>query len=413
MSIIFNIKKLGPVRDSKIEFKPFLLFTGESNTGKSYVSLLVYATLKYLSEKLDEFVKKNFIHELERITKQEEKVKISIVNQEFNKWINKKVKFFLEYLLNIQLIDYQVDIQVNFDDIDFSFSYYIEKAGKLPKHILVENNTNKTIILHSIESIPVLIKETIADRLSMEVFGNKAKQTLLLPPAKSAMINQTSIDNLGLGLYKEFLIDYDIIKNTFTINSPENIEIVNRFILKQLGGDITETDEGIFYRFNEQEIPISAVASSIRELTPFLIAIRKLPPDLFSILFEEPESHLHPQIIIGLANLIVTWINKGCFLQITTHSDLFIAQINNLIRLDFLEKNQPDKFKEFKKRYKLKDLNILSPEKINAYFFKKIKNGETKIIKQSIEDGISLDSFSKAFNKIYEQTNFIDELLQL
>ncbi len=36
--VIFQIKKLGAVKNSKIELKPFMIFSGESGLGKSYVA---------------------------------------------------------------------------------------------------------------------------------------------------------------------------------------------------------------------------------------------------------------------------------------------------------------------------------------------------------------------------------------
>lgn len=40
--ICFEFEALGPIRDSTVDFKPFLLFSGESNTGKSYSAMAVY-----------------------------------------------------------------------------------------------------------------------------------------------------------------------------------------------------------------------------------------------------------------------------------------------------------------------------------------------------------------------------------
>ncbi|OFX23899.1 MAG: hypothetical protein A2033_15800 [Bacteroidetes bacterium GWA2_31_9] len=50
MSFKIKINSLGPIRDSEIEFSPFMIFTGESNTGKSYSAFLVYYVLKMFIE---------------------------------------------------------------------------------------------------------------------------------------------------------------------------------------------------------------------------------------------------------------------------------------------------------------------------------------------------------------------------
>ena len=47
--VIFQIKKLGAVKNSKIELKPFMIFSGESGLGKSYVAFLVHYLYTLLS----------------------------------------------------------------------------------------------------------------------------------------------------------------------------------------------------------------------------------------------------------------------------------------------------------------------------------------------------------------------------
>ena len=41
-TIEIQIEQLGPIRDSKIVLKPFMFFSGESGTGKSYTALLIH-----------------------------------------------------------------------------------------------------------------------------------------------------------------------------------------------------------------------------------------------------------------------------------------------------------------------------------------------------------------------------------
>ena len=42
------IEELGPIRDSVIELKPFMIFSGESGMGKSYTVLLVHYIYRIL-----------------------------------------------------------------------------------------------------------------------------------------------------------------------------------------------------------------------------------------------------------------------------------------------------------------------------------------------------------------------------
>lgn len=48
--IELHIEELGPIHDSRIVLKPFMVFSGESGTGKSYTALLVHYLYKILCE---------------------------------------------------------------------------------------------------------------------------------------------------------------------------------------------------------------------------------------------------------------------------------------------------------------------------------------------------------------------------
>ena len=50
----FTVKNFGPIREAKnIEVKPMTVFVGHGNTGKSYMAMLIYATIKALSSDLE------------------------------------------------------------------------------------------------------------------------------------------------------------------------------------------------------------------------------------------------------------------------------------------------------------------------------------------------------------------------
>ena len=47
---------------------------------------------------------------------------------------------------------------------------------------------------------------------------------------------------------------------------------------------------------------------------------------------DEPEAHLHPEMQIEIAQLLVDLVSKGLAITLTTHSDYFVEEINNAIR---------------------------------------------------------------------------------
>lgn len=57
MDIRILIDKLGPITNSEITLKPFMVFTGESGLGKSYTAFLVYNLTSALTAiRMQEFV---------------------------------------------------------------------------------------------------------------------------------------------------------------------------------------------------------------------------------------------------------------------------------------------------------------------------------------------------------------------
>ncbi len=45
-----EVKNFGPIAEAKIDLRPFTVFVGPSNTGKSYLAILIYALHKYFSD---------------------------------------------------------------------------------------------------------------------------------------------------------------------------------------------------------------------------------------------------------------------------------------------------------------------------------------------------------------------------
>jgi predicted ATPase len=71
----------------------------------------------------------------------------------------------------------------------------------------------------------------------------------------------------------------------------------------------------------------------VSELAPVILFLKYLvrPGDL--VILEEPESHLHPASQRQMARGIARLVNAGVRVIITTHSDYFIGQVNNLLKL--------------------------------------------------------------------------------
>ncbi|NJC10520.1 putative ATPase [Micromonospora profundi] len=77
-------------------------------------------------------------------------------------------------------------------------------------------------------------------------------------------------------------------------------------------------------------------SSMVSELAPVILFLRHVLRRGDLLIIEEPESHLHPASQVKFAQAIALMINQGAKVIITTHSDYFLNQLNNLIKLHTL-----------------------------------------------------------------------------
>lgn len=90
----------------------------------------------------------------------------------------------------------------------------------------------------------------------------------------------------------------------------------------------------------EDELPLMRTSSMVSELAPIVLYLRYLvrPGDLFII--EEPESHLHPAMQAVFARELARLVHSGVRVLLTTHSEWFLEQIGNLVRLSDLPEDK-------------------------------------------------------------------------
>lgn len=415
MSFSFEINKLGPVRDSKVSFNRLLLFTGESNTGKSYTALLFYYFQKHISTKLSDYVKAEYnIDKIKAELNKNKNTKVNFNSDKFHNWINDTAEEYLCYLLSRNSLECDVKLNSEISSFDIIIEQIDDDISDGIKSInnfkILDNTYSADIQFPLDKAIEQLLSITLSNKLG---FNNNFK-TLLLPPARGALMGLNFSDKTKLadsaGMYKEFLTDYDKVsdKNIFY----KKDKYINDRISKFIDGNLVSRKDGIYYKLsNEDLLPLSAVASSIKELSPIIMALQNSNINELSIMFEEPEAHLHPSLQIDIAKVISYLVNKGVFIQVTTHSDLFLTQINHLVRLDKILKKDNKLYDDIIKKIGIPKSFTLSSHLVNAYLFKKEKTGMTVIEKQDLSDGIPFDTFKKSYDKLFEVSNLIDESL--
>ena len=164
----------------------------------------------------------------------------------------------------------------------------------------------------------------------------------------------------------------------------------------------------IYYETRSGKFPLHRTSSMVSELAPVILFLKHLITSHDMLILEEPESHLHPPSQFRLARGIAKLIRAGTRVLITTHSENFLAQLSNLIRLSQLSAEE-----RIKRGYSEED--YLQPEEVGAYLFRFENEWEGSFVEElsvTLEDGIPEEEFSKVIEELYDETVYLARRIQ-
>ena len=144
------------------------------------------------------------------------------------------------------------------------------------------------------------------------------------------------------------------------------------------------------------DIPLHLASSSVGEMTNLFFFLARLAGrENYVLIIDEPESHLDTANQIQIARLLVSLVNSGTKVLITTHSDYIIKEINNLIMLDshFEDKEEVTK--------RLGYRNSLDPSIVRAYVAENNSLTSCRID----QFGIDMPVFDKTIDEINKVSN--------
>ncbi len=239
------------------------------------------------------------------------------------------------------------------------------------------------------------------------VQGHKVLSGALIRQSSLVGIRQLNVPTLP-GITTEFLshlISFD--RRTITMKGKGDIDRSTTFIETEVLQGRIDLDESaglpypeIVYETDTGQFPIDQTSSMVSELAPLILFLKYLIDEGDLLILEEPESHLHPAAQRRLARGIVRLVNAGVKVLITTHSDIIISQVNNLLALrqaspELVEQGgfEPDDF--------------LQPEQVGAYLFRynpELSGCDTVPLEIDPDTGIDEDEFAAVFEAIYNES---------
>jgi predicted ATP-dependent endonuclease of OLD family len=410
------VQNLGTIKEGSISLdKSLTVLVGPNNSGKSYISYLIYGFLK------DEDKFKDFSFDIkdDELKEDEEWLALGMkdilfnnidriaehLNTHFNENI---IKYFSSNKINAKLtlpfikkvIENDIYSRMNWEgvvssDDDLKWNGQVLKISrKKVKNFDVQLSVNNQILknLWSFLAKDKLYPEIHffpTERLALSMLSNdeverKSKQQDEL----SKLLLDNKADDEFI---KNFLKEKKRFKPSYPQAINDYIYFINdlRDIVKQEGdyadfadeiqemlmqgkiavssyGDINYIPEG-----QEEPIEIHISSSLVKSLSGLILYFRHVAQEGDTIIIDEPEVNLHPNNQRIIARVMAKAVNKGFKVILSTHSDYIIKELNNLVML-----NKANEKPEIKKAL-LADLakdgydedSYLKKEDLGVYFF--------------------------------------------
>lgn len=215
------------------------------------------------------------------------------------------------------------------------------------------------------------------------------------------------------GPLADFLSKLLLLEPHDLFKEPASKILAEKFEKEILGGEIVlerrevpEAPPALYFTLNDKRVPITRVSSMLAEAAPLALFLKYGgigPGD--TLIVEEPEAHLHPDKQAKMAELLALLVNHGVRVIVTTHSDVLIAKLSNLVSLSSLPQGSAEKLG-------LDPSAALKPSDVAVYSFKQGPEGAVVERVAVTEEGIPDDEFRRIEEDLYEETMNIYYQLQ-
>ena len=443
--MIIKFKNLGPIERGEInlnDLKGINLIIGKNNTGKTYLSNLLYSyfkvrqrqdlkmkevfdinlkkelsnldyeTIKHYFEKKYESEIKNILSQIFHTSKdifKDFKIEVDLSDEilEFKKLDDDMIIYFREMRKTIKL-------KKSEDKIEYLMEDYDENKGKryITYNRKIEEEEAKQIIFGYFLHIKFFQKIYKFYSFPAERSGAVLFYKQLLEERSDVLreLELGNSENIGkISRYSEPVNDYVKFLNSISDRSKGLTELdvykkLDTELKEILGGEVIIDLEGnIMFRMNEKKIiDIGMVSSTVKTLTGFYLYLKYFAMERDIIFIDEIELNLHPENQRKIMKLINYLSKQGLKFVISTHSPVITQEMNNMIMFEKCKDKIDD---EIIKEYSIDRQNYgLRQEDVNIYFL----NNKTIEQAEFGEDGVITETFNEVLGEI---DNLYQELL--
>lgn len=393
-----NIKNFGRVRDAEISLTPFLVMVGRNNTGKSYVASLLWGLMnpgrsifqrdmfeKESFKKFEEFFATLIKREKVCVAGQDWNFVIDMIKEGFEGSFDEFSSAILAFP-NSKSGSAQIKFNSLPDEVEIIIPQIIENKGPKTRQgflpFRVKGNSIQFFGSINQVSRPSLVRRLAVALASYLMTGDLRGGAVYIPAARTGLMLAYKVLVAGLWNSLDFTDEEGVrpvlprpivdflrdLTGSRRDNDTEFYQIATDIEKEILDGGIEYSDseaEEVWYTPNGSDIklPVHAVSSLVTELAPFILLLKSgyLPS---TIIFEEPEAHLHLSAQRTLAKALVRLVNAKKRVVITTHSDTFLQQINMLMHL-----HEHSRKKKLIAEFNYREDELLDPKLSSGYLF--------------------------------------------
>lgn len=441
-----RIQNLGSIKEACINLnKRLTVFCGPNNTGKTYVSYIIYALTNNNMRPthfLDDELVKTFVNEgrfdfdidtqeLFRFREEQVSVIKGTLDSIFGISEEKAKSYFGD--LEISFTSSQEDFDEKLYNEEFQLNLFLNdleiRVTKSPgqRMATVENvSVHKTITTDYVRYLSYQLVTMIYGCLAFYPISNSS----IFPVERNSIYTF----NKELSIKRNLLIDqmqelsankklnpWDLLEKRSTrypLAVRDCLEVADDLVNLQnrkspyfefadelenelLKGKVFVSKDGeVQYssvKAKSIKLPIHLSASIVKTLSSLTFYLRHLAKNNDLIIIDEPELNLHPDSQIILTRIFARLINKGFRLLISTHSDYIIRELNNLIMLS----SATDDIAEVAQSLGYKDGEYISCNDVSAYLFNQKGRGKITVKEIPVSDvGFEVETIDKAIKSL-------------
>ena len=441
-----HVKNFGKIEEADVEIAPLTLFVGDNNSGKSYMMTLIYGLLNirfffdgYIFDEESQIFRQ-CCKIIDRMLPTEQQIceytlsdeEISQLQQLMNQVLQKNKQKLLLSLFNRKMtigelwVEFPKHMKVAFELTDvmegernqsvISIHQKIAHNSRLPGY-----QESRDKMKDGALGYRFFLSYVMESMLHGKMGIPQVTKRVYLPTTRTGFL-LTYKTLIGSAVQEKFTMEEtgknlltkpnsDFLKELGGMNTTEErkrFQELVEFIEKHLisghvsvsdtpAHDLAYTPEG-----SKQKLPLYVTSGVVTELTPLLLFLKHVY--IGTLFFEEPEISLHPQLQWQVARVLIRLTNMGLPVYVTTHSDIILQHINNMIKAN--EMNDRNAFLEHSD-YEEQDL--LSRDDVRVYQFEVQGNQKARVFKLPCGDyGFEAMTFYDTLQKLNEEIRRIE-----